>query len=285
MPSYQSSSRSRPVRRFFVIMDALAIAASGSPLRPTPMPAAPVLNLAAYRFWPIEAPQSVREHLFERGVALGVKGTILVSSEGLNAVLAGPEQACREMLASIRGLPGFAPIVAKESWSQAPPFRRFKVKVKREIIRMDHPTIRPVEGRAPTVDAPTLARWLDQGHDDAHRPVVLLDTRNGFEVDHGGFAGALDWRLNQFTEFPKALAEHREALEGKTVVTYCTGGIRCEKAALYMQSVGLNDVLQLEGGILNYFELTDGRHYQGRCFVFDEREALDSDLSAIRHQT
>ncbi len=249
------------------------------------MPTTTVLNLAAYRFWPIDEPQSVRVQLFERGQALGIRGTILVSSEGLNAVLAGPEQDCRDMLATMRGLPGFAPIVAKESWSQTIPFRRFKVKVKREIIRMDHPTIRPVEARAPTVDAPTLARWLDQGHDDAHRPVVLLDTRNGFEVDHGGFAGALDWRLNQFTEFPKALAEHREALEGKTVVTYCTGGIRCEKAALYMQSVGLPDVLQLEGGILNYFELTDGRHYQGSCFVFDEREALAPDLSAIRHQT
>jgi UPF0176 protein len=189
------------------------------------------------------------------------------------------------MLEVLRGVPGFSSLEAKESWSESMPFRRFKVKVKREIIRMDHPTIRPAQGRAPAVDAQTLARWLDQGHDDEQRPVVLLDTRNGFEIDHGGFAGALDWRLNQFTEFPKALAEHREALEGKTVVTYCTGGIRCEKAALYMQSVGLEDVLQLEGGILNYFELTDGRHYQGSCFVFDEREALAPDLSAIRHQT
>jgi len=244
-----------------------------------------MLNLAAYRFWPIDQPETVRQHLHQLGHSLGVFGTILISHEGLNAVLAGPEPTCRQMLAAIRALPGFEPIIAKESWSQAIPFRRFKVKVKREIIRMDHPTVRPVDGRAPTVDAPTLARWLDQGHDDAHRPVVLLDTRNGFEIDHGGFAGALDWRLNQFTEFPKALAEHREALEGKTVVTYCTGGIRCEKAALYMQSVGLEDVLQLEGGILNYFELTDGRHYQGSCFVFDEREALAPDLSAIRHQT
>ena len=249
------------------------------------MPETTVLNLAAYRFSPIDEPQSVRLQLFERGKALGIRGTVLVSSEGLNAVLAGPEQDCREMLAALRELPGFAPMVAKESWSQAIPFRRFKVKVKTEIIRMDHPTIRPVDARAASVDARTLARWLDQGHDDANRPVVLLDTRNGFEVDHGGFAGALDWRLQQFTEFPKALAEHREALDGKTVVTYCTGGIRCEKAALYMQSVGLQDVLQLEGGILNYFELTDGRHYQGSCFVFDEREALAPDLSPIRHQT
>ena len=244
-----------------------------------------MLNLAAYRFWPIDQPETVRQHLHQVGHSLGVFGTILISHEGLNAVLAGPEPTCRQMLAAIRALPGFEPIVAKESWSQTIPFRRFKVKVKREIIRMDHPTIRPVDGRAPTVDARTLARWLDQGHDDAHRPVVLLDTRNGFEIDHGGFAGALDWRLNQFTEFPTALTENREALEGKTVVTYCTGGIRCEKAALYMQSVGLEDVLQLEGGILNYFELTDGRHYQGSCFVFDEREALAPDLSAIRHQT
>jgi len=244
-----------------------------------------ILNLAAYRFSPIDDPAAVRLSLLEQGAALGVRGTVLVTPEGLNAFLAGEDSACRAMLEVLRGVPGFSSLEAKESWSESMPFRRFKVKLKREIIRMDHPTIRPAQGRAPAVDAQTLARWLDQGHDDEQRPVVLLDTRNDFEVDHGRFAGTLDWRIRRFTEFPSALTRHREVLAGKTVVTYCTGGIRCEKAALYMQEAGIAHVLQLDGGILKYFEQTDGRHFEGRCFVFDERQTLEPDLSPARAES
>jgi UPF0176 protein len=244
-----------------------------------------ILNLAAYRFRPIDDPLAVRLSLLEQGAALGVLGTVLVTPEGLNAFLAGEEAPCRAMLEVLRGVPRFESLEAKESWSDSMPFNRFKVKLKREIIRMDHPTIRPAQGRAPAVDAQTLARWLDQGHDDEQRPVVLLDTRNDFEVDHGRFAGTLDWRIRRFTEFPSALMQHRQALEGKTVVTYCTGGIRCEKAALYMQEAGIAHVLQLDGGILKYFEQTDGRHFEGRCFVFDERQTLEPDLSPARAES
>ena len=172
-----------------------------------------------------------------------------------------------------------ADLQAKESWSEQVPFKRFKVKVKTEIIRMDHPTICPAEGRAPTVDAKTLARWLDQGRDDAGNAVVMLDTRNDFEVDYGRFENAIDWRIKKFTEFPQAVQAHRNELQGKTIVSYCTGGIRCEKAALYLHELGLSNVVQLDGGILKYFEQIDGRHWQGNCFVFDEREALEPSLS------
>ncbi len=244
----------------------------------------PILNIAAYRFWPIEKPADLREALLAAGQALGIKGTILVTPEGLNAFLAGPEPVAREMLATLRAVPGFAELEAKESWSADIPFKRFKVKLKKEIIRMDHPTIRPVEGRAPAVDAKTLARWLDQGHDDQGQPVVMLDTRNDFEVDFGKFENTIDWRIQKFTQFPQAVQDHLNELQGKTVVSYCTGGIRCEKAAIYMQNLGLNNVLQLEGGILKYFEETDGRHWEGSCFVFDEREALEPSLSATNTQ-
>ncbi|HJV60217.1 MAG TPA: rhodanese-like domain-containing protein, partial [Albitalea sp.] len=168
---------------------------------------------------------------------------------------------------------------AKESWSRALPFAKLLVKVKREIIRMDHPSIRPHAGRAPAVDATTLARWLDAGHDDDGRPVVTLDTRNAFEVQHGRFRGAIDWRIGKFSEFPRAALAHRDELAGKTVVSYCTGGIRCEKAALFLAEAGVEHVMQLEGGILKYFEHTGGRHFEGECFVFDAREALDASLS------
>jgi UPF0176 protein len=107
----------------------------------------------------------------------------------------------------------------------------------------------------------------------------MLDTRNAFEVDAGTFEGALDWRIDRFTQFPAALRAHRSELEGKTVVSFCTGGIRCEKAALYMAEEGVRDVYQLEGGILKYFEETDGAGFNGSCFVFDEREVLGPDLA------
>ena len=108
--------------------------------------------------------------------------------------------------------------------------------------------------------------------------MVTLDTRNAFEVDYGSFEGAIDWRLVKFSDFPRALQQHLQELRGKTVVSYCTGGIRCEKAALVMREAGLADVWQLEGGILKYFEETGGAHFRGTCFVFDEREAVDPSL-------
>ena len=245
-----------------------------------PIMSLPILNLAAYRFWPVADPQATRDALDAAGRALGVKGTILVTPEGMNAFLAAAETPCRAMLDCLRAVPGFETLQVKESRSATVPFKRFKVKVKKEIIRMDHPTIRPVDRRAPAVDAQTLARWLDRGCDDNGNAVVMLDTRNEFEVDCGKFENAIDWRIRKFTEFPPAVQAHREELQGKTIVSYCTGGIRCEKAALYMHELGLTNVLQLDGGILKYFEETDGRHWQGECFVFDEREALAPDLSA-----
>ena len=168
----------------------------------------------------------------------------------------------------------------KFSSSDAPAFQRLKVKIKREIIRMGQPAIAPASGRAPAISPTTMARWLAQGSDDASRPLRLLDTRNAFEVDAGAFVGAVDWRLAKFSDFSAALAAHRAELEGVTVVSYCTGGIRCEKAVLVMQAMGLTHSYQLDGGILNYFEATDGAApgWQGDCVVFDPRGAVDSRL-------
>jgi UPF0176 protein len=239
-----------------------------------------VLNISAYRFVAIDDPQALRALLAERAAALGLRGTILVAAEGINLFLAGEPAAIAQFMEALHDDPRFAGLEPKESWSARQPFRKLLVKVKREIIRMNHPAIQPAQGRAPAVDAPTVKRWLDQGHDDEGRPVVTLDTRNAFEVDHGTFDAAIDWRLHKFSEFPAALREHRAELEGKTVVSFCTGGIRCEKAAILMREAGLQHVWQLEGGILKYFELAGGAHFHGRCFVFDEREVLDAELAS-----
>jgi UPF0176 protein len=237
-----------------------------------------ILNIAAYKFVTLAQPAALQTSLAEALQQRAIKGTVLLAEEGINLFLAGPAGDIHDFLTWLKQDARFADLQTKESWSSAQPFRKLLVKVKPEIIRMNHPAIQPAAGRAPAVDAVTLKRWLDAGHDDAGRPVVTLDTRNDFEVDVGTFHNAIDWRISKFTEFPEALLKHRQDLAGKTVVSFCTGGIRCEKAAIFMREAGVDNVFQLEGGILKYFEESGHAHFEGECFVFDERRALDPAL-------
>lgn len=237
------------------------------------------LNVSSYRFVELEDLPALRERLKAEAEAGGLRGTVLLASEGINLFLAGPTEAVHAWLAGLRKDSRFADLDAKESWSDAQPFKKLKVKIKREIIRMNRPAVQPQQGRAPSVAPVTLARWLAQGHDDEGREVVMLDTRNAFEIEFGAFERAIDWKLRKFSDFPAALEAHASELAGKTVVSYCTGGIRCEKAALLMLEAGLPSSYQLEGGILRYFEQTEGAPgYRGSCFVFDERESLEPGL-------
>ncbi len=236
--------------------------------------------VAAYRFVELDDCALLRQPWLARAQQLALKGTLLLAPEGINFNLAGSAANIGRWLAFLNEDRRFQGLELKQHTAQVVPFKRLLVKVKREIIRMNEQGIRPQAGRAPAVDAATLARWLAVGHCDAGRPVVMLDTRNGFEVDAGAFEGALDWRLQKFSDFPAAAQAHRSELAGKTVVSYCTGGIRCEKAALWMHDAGIEHVVQLDGGILRYFEDAPGApHWRGRCFVFDEREALDEQLN------
>ncbi|HEY8681548.1 MAG TPA: sulfurtransferase [Rhodanobacter sp.] len=238
-----------------------------------------IVNISAYKFVSLDELPTLRERLHEHCSALALKGTILLAPEGINLFLAGTRAQIDDFIASLRQDPRFADIVAKESLSDSAPFGRMRVRLKQEIITMRLPTIRPEGGRAPAVDALTLQRWLDQGHDDDGREVVLLDTRNDYETDVGKFPQAVDYRIASFTEFPAAIATDRARYDGKTIVSYCTGGIRCEKAALHMRDLGISHVYQLDGGILKYLEQTDGAHWHGDCFVFDGRVAVDSALT------
>ena len=240
-----------------------------------------MLNIAAYHFVAIADPDAVAATLRGRAEAGGLRGTVLVAGEGLNLFLAGDDAAVHGFLDALRGDPRFAATTVKASRSRAQPFARLKVKVKPEIIAFRRDEAAPLAKRAPAVPPDVLARWIAQGADDAGRRLVLLDTRNREEVGHGTFAGALALPIDNFTELPEALAAHRDALGDATVVSFCTGGIRCEKAALWMQADGMDNVLQLDGGILGYFEQVGGFGYQGRCFVFDGRVALDPDLQPL----
>ena len=240
-----------------------------------------IRNIAAYHFAGIDDPPMLAARVRDWAGAAGLLGTVLVAPEGINLFLAGTDAGIDGFLGQLRGDPRLAAILVKDSWSRSAPFARLKVKLKREIISFRREDASPLRERAPAVAPADLARWLARGHDDGGRRVVMLDTRNREETAHGAFAGAVVLPIDNFTELPAALEPHRDALADATVVSYCTGGIRCEKAALWMRASGMDNVLQLDGGILGYFEAVGGDGYDGRCFVFDGRVALDAALRPL----
>ncbi|MFD0726400.1 sulfurtransferase [Lysobacter brunescens] len=240
-----------------------------------------IRNIAAYHFVPVEAPQVLRDQLFSHAESLSLRGTILVAGEGINLFLAGAPADIDAFVAGLRADPRFAEIIVKASDSAEQPFGRLKAKVKPEIISFRMPDAAPIEGRAPAVLPQDLSRWLAQGADDAGRRLVLLDTRNREEFAHGTFAGAETLPIDNFTELPDAVLARCDAWRDATVVSFCTGGIRCEKAALWMRAQGMDNVVQLDGGILGYFEAVGGQGYDGACFVFDGRVALDPSLAPV----
>ena len=241
-----------------------------------------ILNVAAYHFAAIDAPALLADALRVSAETRELRGTVLVAGEGINLFLAGNAADVRGFLAELRGDPRFAGIVVKESWSEAVPFARLKVKIKSEIISFRRENSSPLATRAPAVEPETLARWLRQGHDDAGKRVVMLDTRNAQEAGYGSFADAEILPIAKFTDLPAEVEARKAAWADATVVSFCTGGIRCEKAALWMRDeAGMDNVLQLDGGILGYFEKVGGYGYDGRCFVFDERIALDPQLRPL----
>ncbi len=244
-----------------------------------------IINIAAYKFVGIPEPDDWIAPLKDKCQQLSLKGTIIVSIEGINLFLAGTRESIDDFLNYLRGddlfQQRFSDLTVKESVSDSQPFGKMVVRIAKEIITMRHPTIRPEDSRAASVDPVTLKQWLEQGYDDEMREIVLLDTRNKFEVDFGTFEGAVDLNLTKFGEFPdeiRAALDSDASLKDKTIVSFCTGGIRCEKAAIYLEEIGHPKVLQLDGGILRYFEDVGGAFWNGDCFVFDERVALNPDL-------
>ncbi|CAM3637296.1 sulfurtransferase [Polynucleobacter arcticus] len=241
----------------------------------------PILNVAAYLFVSLDNLVELRAKILNECDSRSLKGTILLTGEGINLFLAGQELELLGFLDWLRLDGRFKSLQTKDSWSETQPFKKMLVKIKNEIIRMNHPMIRPEEGRANFITPKKLQEWLDRGTDDLGRPVVMLDTRNAFEVGYGTFENALHFNIEKFTELPEAITAHKDELADKTLVSFCTGGIRCEKSGLYMREIGMQHTYQLEGGILKYFEEVGSAHYTGDCFVFDEREALEPTLNSI----
>ncbi len=241
-----------------------------------------IRNIAAYHFTEVADPSALADAVREQAERQGLLGSVLVAGEGINLFLAGEPGGIEAFLSWLRIDPRFAAIQVKHSDSATRPFARLKVKLKQEIISFRREGAVPLaRERAPAVAPTDLARWITQGTDDTGRRLVLLDTRNREEIAHGTFEHALTLPIDKFTDLPGALEPHRAALADATVVSFCTGGIRCEKAALWMRDSGMDNVLQLEGGILGYFEQVGALGYEGGCFVFDERVALDPQLRPL----
>jgi UPF0176 protein len=231
------------------------------------------INLAGYKFVPLDGLELLKVQFKSRCEDLGLKGTVLLSPEGINVFVAGAEASVVRFIDFVHTDERLAELRFKRSLSDFQPFDRMLVKIKKEIITLRVPGLEPATHRAPTVAPAELKRWLDEG-----REVVLIDARNAFEVEAGTFDNALDLGLKSFGEFPAAVDRLDPRIREKTIVTFCTGGIRCEKAAPVMIGKGFRNVFQLDGGILQYFEECGSAHFRGRCVVFDQRVALDGNL-------
>ena len=239
---------------------------------------APILNIAAYKFVALEDLERLRKEIRHECVTLGLRGTILLSPEGINSFLAGKSESVGIFLNWLRKHSEFQDLEVKKSYSDQIPFRRMLVRLKKEIIPCGIEAIKPGEKTSPKLQAQELRKWLDEG-----RELTLLDVRNKYEFELGTFQGAEQLNLDHFREFKSAVSEMPESTKAKPLVMFCTGGIRCEKAGPVMEDAGFEEVYQLDGGILKYFEECGGAHYDGSCFVFDGRVALDSELKPTGH--
>jgi UPF0176 protein len=235
--------------------------------------AADYTNIAAYKFATLTDLRSLREELTAFCKERELKGTILLSPEGINLFVAGTPEPVEQLLTRLREIPGLETLTAKYSPSDHQPFNRMLVRLKKEIIAFGVAGIAPAERTSPKLQAKELKRWLDEG-----KEVILLDTRNDYEVKLGTFRGALPAGTTHFRQFPDAVAKLPEEMKSKPIVMFCTGGIRCEKAGPYMEREGFEQIYQLEGGILKYFEECGNAHYDGECFVFDQRVGVGADL-------
>ena len=232
------------------------------------------LNIAGYRFVDLNDRDELRDPFMDMCTVLELKGTILLSPNGINFVLAGSEESVTEFIRYLESDKRFSGIPIKFSRNDYQPFRRMLVKRKNEIISLGKSEIKPSEFTGPYIKPIEFKRLLD-GEED----ILVLDTRNDYETRIGSFVGSLELGISTFRDFPNAIESIPEEYKSKTVVMYCTGGIRCEKASAVMINAGFEDVKQLEGGILGYFDECGGSYWEGDCFVFDQRVAVDSDLA------
>ncbi|MEC7926288.1 MAG: rhodanese-related sulfurtransferase [Actinomycetota bacterium] len=233
-----------------------------------------VVNIAGYRFVGLHDRDQLREPFLKRCEELNLKGTILLSPNGINFSLSGSQESIDGYLEFLESDDRFVGIPLKVTYNNYQPFRRMLVRLKKEIISLGMDEIKPLEFTGPNIKPVQFQEMLDNEEE-----VIVLDTRNDYEVRVGTFKNAIDLNIPSFRDFPEAVSKLPEEYKKKPIVMFCTGGIRCEKASAVMLKSGFENVKQLEGGVLDYFKETDASHWDGDCFVFDDRVAVDKDLN------
>lgn len=234
-----------------------------------------------YKFVTLSEPGLLRRELLELCQSWGLRGTILLATEGLNATVAGDRQSLDTLLTWLHNHPEIGPFSHQESITAAPPFERMKVKLKQEIVTLGHPEVNPAQQRVGTYVEPQ-----DWNQLIADPEVMVIDARNNFEVELGTFKGAVNPQTHSFRELPHYVDTHLDPAQHKKVAMFCTGGIRCEKTTAYLLEQGFEQVYHLQGGILNYLKSvpTADSLWQGDCFVFDERVAVDHRLQPSEYE-
>ncbi|MBP7337132.1 rhodanese-related sulfurtransferase [Niveispirillum sp.] len=233
---------------------------------------------ALYRFHPLPHYSDLRQPLFDLLAANRVCGTLLLAAEGLNGTIAGPAEAMEQVVAEIARIAGLPePLQPRWSTTDAPPFGRLKVRLKKEIVTMGVPGIDPLRAVGTYVEPEDWNALISDPD------TLLIDTRNSFEVEYGTFKGAVDPGTTTFGQFPDYVRRELDPARHRKVAMFCTGGIRCEKATAYMLEQGFGEVYHLKGGILNYLERIgpEDSLWEGGCFVFDERVALGHGLAPV----
>ena len=236
------------------------------------------LNVAGYKFDPLENLDSLIPKFQNKCDELGLKGSVYLSPNGINFSIAGTEENVDTYIKFMEEDSRFRDIPLKKTFSETQPFRRMKVRLKKEIISLGRDDINPSELTGNYISPKELFEMYEKKED-----VIVLDTRNEYETRVGIFENAIDLQLDTFRDFPSAIETLPVEYKDKQIVMYCTGGIRCEKASAVMMKAGFSDVKQLKGGVLNYFKETGGAYWNGDCFVFDERVALDKELNETEY--
>ena len=229
---------------------------------------------ALYHFTKFPDHKSLRAPLQAVCDEQGVKGSLLLAHEGINGTIAGTRAGIDAVLKAVRALPGCAELEHKESFASDMPFLRMKVKLKKEIVTLGVPSVDPTAHVGHYVEPKDWNDLITQ--DD----VVVIDTRNDYEVEIGTFEGAVDPETKSFREFPDWWAKNKERFHNKRVAMFCTGGIRCEKSTNYLLGEGIDEVYHLKGGILKYLEEVPAENskWNGECFVFDSRVSVGHGL-------
>lgn len=233
-----------------------------------------IVVAALYKFVTLQDYAALREPLLATMLAHGVKGTLLLAEEGINGTVSASRAGIDALLAWLRSDPRLADLDHKESYCDAQPFYRSKVKLKQEIVTLGVPGVDPNQAVGTYVEPQDWNALIDDPE------VLLIDTRNDYEVAIGSFQGAIDPRTRSFREFPAYVREHFDPARHKKVAMFCTGGIRCEKSTNYLLGQGVNQVYHLKGGILKYLEDVPEAEslWQGQCFVFDDRVSVGHGL-------